>query len=142
MSKPYTNHDNIVRVIECHKIGLNSRQISEQTGVKERSVRRLMNKFKASGESQLPFHKHGGGWIPKICKRTLVIRRQLDEKPTLTARQLKEQNPILLKDVSVRIIQSVIQKRLKYRKVAARKKPLVTNVQRKKRVAFVKKCAS
>ncbi|KAK3895855.1 hypothetical protein Pcinc_000469 [Petrolisthes cinctipes] len=91
----------------------------------------------------VPSHKHGGGWTPKISKRSLnIIRRQLDDKPTLTARELKEQSPILLQNVHVRTNQKAIRKKLSYRKVTARKKPFVTDLQCKKRVTFAKKYSS
>ncbi len=143
MSKAYTSEDNIVRVIECYKLGLSTKEISHQTGVKPVTVRRLIVKFKSSGEREIPHHLHGGGWRPKISGRTLAhIKRQLDQNPHLTARQLKEQNPMLLQDVSVRTIQKNIQTKLNYRKMRARNKPFVSEVHRKKRLAFVQKYSS
>lgn len=75
-----------MRVIERYKLGLKTKEISRQTGVNLVTVRRLVFKFKASGECEIPCHRHGGGWHPKVNDRTLaLIRRQLDENPTLTA---------------------------------------------------------
>ncbi|MPC93982.1 hypothetical protein E2C01_089132 [Portunus trituberculatus] len=79
------------------------------TSVNPVAVRRLVLKLKASGDREIPYHKHGGGWQPKISDRTLThIGRQLDANPTLTARQIKEQNLALLQEVSVRMIQKNI----------------------------------
>lgn len=143
MSKPYTSNDNIVRVIECFKLGLSTKEINQQTGVNQVTIRRLVNKFKASGERELPRHRHGGGWCPKINKRTLAhIRRQVEKSPTLTAKWLKEQNPMLLKEVSVRTIQNNIHTKLKYRKMRARCKPFISEVQRTKRFEFAHKYKS
>ena len=33
MSKAYTSEDNTVKVIECYKLGLNTREISRQTDI-------------------------------------------------------------------------------------------------------------
>lgn len=136
MSKAYTSQDNILRVIECYKLGLKkkNKEISRQTGVNTVTVRRLMFIFKAAGERKIPCHRHGGGWLPKVNDRTLtLIRRQLEKNPTLTARLLMEQNPILLQEVSVR---TNIHKKLEYQKYRARNKHFVSEEHRKKEAGF------
>ena len=59
-------------------------------------------------------------------------------EPTLIAKQLKEKNPKLLKGVAVHTIQKNLNKRLKYKKVKAWLKPLVTSKQRRRRVKFAR----
>ena len=86
MSKAYTSEYNFEEVIKVYRLWEKNKEISLQTGVNPVTVRRLVFKFKASGERKIPCHRYGGGWHPKISERILThIRRQLDENPTLTA---------------------------------------------------------
>ena len=136
MSKPRTKHDDTVRVIQYHKDGLKPKEIAEKTGVKQRTVYNLVRKFEAEGGDAVPSHGHGGGRPRKITKRGLgVLKRQLRGTPTLTARKLKEHNPLLLGETSIRTIQESLH-REGYRKKKCLRKPLLTKAHRKKRRAF------
>lgn len=140
MSGKNTSRDNIVRVVELHTVGKRNREIAEITGVNEKTVSRLLQKWRQAGSGDnVPEHKHGGGRPLKIPTKTLrLLKRQLDLNPSITAKELKEKNPKLLRDVAVRTIQHNIQKRLEYSKVKARVKPLVTAKQRRRRVQFTR----
>ena len=143
MSRKLTSHDDIVRIIERHKLGESSSQIAAAVGIKPRTVRNLVRKFVEGGNHDLPRHTHGGGTSKKQSPRTLkVLKRQLDKNPTLTARKLKEDNPQLLGETSVRTIQRRLSQDLGYSKVSAKRKPLITATQKKNCVAFAKKYAS
>ncbi|XP_064082561.1 uncharacterized protein LOC135198676 isoform X4 [Macrobrachium nipponense] len=140
MEKKYTKHDDIVRIIECHRLGLQTHEIVRQTGVKRRTVQNLVQKYRESGSQKIPTHGHGGGPAPKVSTCTLsVLKSQIEVNPTLNARQLKEQNLMLLGEASVRTVQRRLHEDLRYRKVAARKKPLITDQQKKNRLRFVHK---
>ncbi|XP_064107946.1 uncharacterized protein LOC135216504 [Macrobrachium nipponense] len=140
MSGKNTSHDNIVRVVKLHKVGNRNREIVKITAVNEKTVSRLLQKWRRAGSGDnVPEHKHGRGRSLKIPTKTLrLLRRQLDLNPSITAKELKEKNPKLLRNVSVRTIQRNIQKRLEYSKVKARVKPLVAAKQRRCRVQFAK----
>lgn len=140
MPGKYTNHDDIVRVIELHKSGKTNREIGRITNVNEKTVSVLVRKWREEGCEAVPYHKHGGGPAQKVSNNTLrIIKRELYINPQLTAKQLKEKNLHLLQNVSVRTIQRVIRHRLHYRKVKARTKPHVNETQRKRRRDFAKK---
>lgn len=47
MSRKDTNHNDTVRVVICYKAGMNNREISKQIQVNEKTVSRLIAKFKA-----------------------------------------------------------------------------------------------
>ena len=127
MSKPYTSHDNIVRVIQCHKIGLSTKEIVEQTGIKCRTIQNLVAKFKAGCSKDLPVHKGGGGKKKIISPRSLhAFKRYLDTEPSTTANQLKEKYPLLLEKASIRTVQRSLHNDLNFKKVKRRKKPLLT----------------
>ncbi|MPC84176.1 hypothetical protein E2C01_078904 [Portunus trituberculatus] len=99
----------------------------------------LVRKWRSEGCKNVPLHKHGGGPAKKVSDNTLsVIKWELNKNPSITAKQLKEQNPLLLKNVSIRTIQRNIQKKLDYRKLRAHKKTFVTEKQRKMRFAFAR----
>ena len=140
MPRKQTSHDDLVRVVQLHKIGKKNREISKVTGVNEKTVSRLIQKWKREGGGDnLPEHSRRSGRPLKISVKCLrLIRRQLDIQPTLTAKQLKEKNPKLLAGIAVRTIQDNLNKRLSYSKVRARVKPLVTAKQRRRRVKFAR----
>ena len=140
MCRKRTSHDNIIRIVELAKTGMNGVEISKQIGLHPRTVQKLIKKWDEGGRWSFPTHSHGGG-IPSIyTPRTLCnIKRQLDCNPTITARQLKEQNPNILGNVGVRSIQRAVLEKLHYKKVKARSKPLLTDRQRKRRILFAKK---
>ncbi|MPC29163.1 hypothetical protein E2C01_022383 [Portunus trituberculatus] len=104
MSGKPLDHDTRVSVIQCHKLGLQTKDIVKETGVSEQSVRRLVAKFKASPSGQAPTPGKSNGRPTKINEISLrVLKRCVDVTPTLTARKLKEENPQLLGDVTVQL---------------------------------------
>ncbi|XP_068225449.1 uncharacterized protein [Palaemon carinicauda] len=136
----HTSRDNIIRIIECYKLGLIATEISVQVNVKCRTVSNIIAKYKAGGEKEIPVHTHGGGLLKKQSPRALrFIKSKLEANPTLTAKQLKESFPNVLGETRVRTIQKRISGDLGFKKVKAKKKPLVTEKQRKARVVFCKK---
>lgn len=116
-----TKHDDVVRVVELHKVGKNNREIAHLVGLTESTVSRLLNKWRVGGKGDfVPTHKHAGGKALAISPKALrLVKRQLDLQPSITAKELKEKNPKLLGGVSIRTIQENIQKRLNYSKVKA-----------------------
>ena len=119
---------------------MNGVEISKQIGLHPRTVQKLIKKWDEGGRRSLPTHSHGGGIASIYTPRTLCnIKRQLDCNPTITARQLKEQNPNILGNVGVRSIQRAVREKLHYKKVKARSKPLLTDRQRKRCILFAKK---
>ncbi|XP_068203741.1 uncharacterized protein [Palaemon carinicauda] len=140
MSTGYTSHDNIVRVIECHKLGLKTKEISENTGVKPRTIRNILAKYRASGESSIPSHSKSTGRPMKVSERFLkVLRREAELHPTHSARKFKEENPKILGEVAVRTVRKYLREQLGFKKVVARKKPLITKKHKAQRKEFVKK---
>lgn len=132
--------DTRVSVIQCHKLGLQTKEIVKETNVNARSVRRLVAKFKASSSAEAPAPGKSTGRPTKINETTLrLLKRSVDVTPTLTARKLKEENPLLLSEVTVRSVSGALHKRLDYKKVAARRKPALNEQQIKSRKAFAKK---
>ena len=135
-----TPHDDIVRVIECFKAGLKTREIVEQTGVKIRTVQLLIKKYKDGGCTELPTHKPLPGKPRLISPRTMkLIKRQVDQSPSTSMKAIKFKNPQLLGNVSVRTVQRRLSQDLGYKKVAPTRKPDISKKQVIKRKAFAKK---
>ncbi len=68
-------------------------------------MRNWVKRFKDDGGVELPSAKPPPGPSKKTSVRTLtVLKRQLENTPKVTARELKEKNPRLLSEVSIRTV--------------------------------------
>ena len=132
--------DTIVVIITLYKEGYKCKDIATRVGIGVRQVQKWTKKFRDGGGDAIPTPKPRSGRPRKITNRTSkVIRRQLDKNPTLTARKLKESNPSLLQDVSVRCISDHLLKDLQYRSCCAKVLPLLSAKNMRDRIAFCKK---
>ena len=90
-----------------------------------------------SPDADLRLQKKPPGRPRKTSPRTLnIIRRELDSNPRLTVRQIKENNPLLLSNVSYTAVHNRIHKDLDFSHRTALKKPLVTHRQKRNRIKF------
>jgi len=95
----------IAAITALCKEGKSNTEISNTIGISLRSVQRWTTKFHDCGDTDPPLQKKQPGRPQKTSKRTLnVLRRQVDSQPRITAPELKERNPVLLADVSVKTI--------------------------------------
>ncbi|KAG0718219.1 Transposable element Tcb1 transposase [Chionoecetes opilio] len=117
-----------------------NKEISAITGLALRSVQRWTKKCKDAGEADLPLQKKRTGKARLTSQTTLkVLQRQVNLEPRISAKELREKNPRLLQDVSVRTIQRRLRDDLCFQYRAPRRKPILTTLQRKKRILFCKK---
>lgn len=92
------------------------------------------------GGSDPPLQIKRTGPARKTPEGTLkLIQRQVEVEPRITATELKEKNPLLLQTVSVRTIQRRLRDDLCYERRAPRRKPILTEEQKQKRIQFCKK---
>ena len=130
----------IAAITSLSKAGHSNTFISQQTRVSLRSVQRWSKKFKDSPDGNVTLQEKIPGRPRKTSARTLnIIKRQVEVYPTITSRQLKEQNPELLGNVCTRTVRRRLHEDLGYTRCAARKKPLVTYKQRMNRLQFARK---
>ncbi|XP_042217888.1 uncharacterized protein LOC121863330 [Homarus americanus] len=132
--------ETIVAIITLYKEGYKCKDIATRVGIGVCQVQKWIKKFRDGGGEDIPTPKPRSGRPRKIQNRTSkVIKRQLDKNPTLTARKLKENNPALLQDVSVRCISDHLLKDLQYRSCCAKVLPLLSAKNVWDRIAFSKK---
>lgn len=135
-----TDEKTIQAIIDLHKAGISNKEICIQKGLKLRTVQELIQKFKAGGSKNLPLPRKASGRPRKVSERTrTLLRRQLEVNPSLTGRQIKEGNPNLFAGVSLRTVHDALRRDLGYRSYRAKKKPLINDSQRKKRIQFARK---
>lgn len=130
----------VTRIIALYKAGINNKEISRQTAINLRSVQRVICRFKEDGERLEPKPKPKSGRPRKFTERTLnSIKRQDNIQPSITAREIKDRNPRLLGNVSLRTVQLRLHDDLGFRSFKARKKPLINERQRTNRLNFCRK---
>lgn len=122
-----------------HKAGFGAKRIVEETGVAKRTVERWLKRCREAADGGAPEHLPKCGRPRKCNTKTLhLIKRQLNVTPTSTARELKENNPALLSDVSVRSVQRYVLRDLGLVSRSPAVKPLLTPRHIKKRLTFAK----
>ena len=86
----------IAQIIALKKSGIKTKEVAQQIGICERSVRRWVAKFNEQGGNNLPTHKKrpGKAKITGIRSKT-IVKRAVQSTPRITARKLKENNPEL-----------------------------------------------
>lgn len=132
--------DQIKVIVSLHKAERPVREIARIVGVTRRCVQKWIRKFRMEGGVATPEQKKRPGRERKTSLRTLnVVKRQVDACPQITAREIKEQNPQLLGQVSVRTVQRCLHDDLEFRRRRALKKPLTTPRQQELRVEFATK---
>ena len=133
------SQDTLAQIVALHKAGLQTKEIVKQTGVCERSVRKYVARFRQGGGKEIPTQEQRSGRPRKVSDRAInILKRQLETNPRLTARKVKETNPEIFGDVAVRTVSQYIHTQ-GYRCRRPLKKPILTPMQQRRRVAFANK---
>lgn len=105
-----------MEIIAQWKAGHDLLFIAQQTGVSLRTVQRIVKRFRDTGEATVPapLPKPGRPRLTSFRTRS-VIGRQVSKDPKLNARDLKEKNPTLLGNVSLRSVQQLLYDNLSYK---------------------------
>ena len=136
----HSTQEQLASIVSLYKSGEAVKEISRIVGLAERTVQKWIKRYSEDGGEETPTHGKRSGRPLKITQRTTnTIRRQVEVKPRLSAKEIKENNPLLLADVSVRTVQRTLHDRLRYRSCRPRRKPLLTSRQIKNRIAFCRK---
>jgi transposase len=129
------------RALSWIEEGVTHKEAARRLGVSISSISRLVSSYKMSAPGVLvPARKQGSGRPRKVSNRILMkIKQDITQNPFLTARQIKNKNPRLMQEISLRTVRWVLFKDLKLPSRVAAKKPLVTNRMRAQRIAFALK---
>ena len=131
--------ETIQGIVDLHRKGHSSKEITRLKGLKVRTVQDWILKFKRGGGAETPTPKKPPGGKKKVSEKTRhVLKRQLEANPSLTARKLKEQNSMLLENVSLRCVQDTLWRDLGFKSYRALRKPLIDAPQMKNRISFAK----
>lgn len=129
----------IAMIIALKEGGKQTKEISEQLGVAKSTVRKWCARFRADPKKDLPEPLPHTGRRRKISKRAVnMLKRTLEQRPRVTARKLKEDNPELFGEVSIRTVSRRV-KELGYNSEKPLRKPLITSRQKENRIKFAKK---
>ncbi|XP_068240528.1 uncharacterized protein [Palaemon carinicauda] len=138
-TRKIVGQEEITSIIDLYKAGISVRRICEQKQLSKRTVYRWIHRYEEGDADAIPVPKPKSGRPKKIKPATLrLIHRQLKQDPSLTAREIKDKNSRLLGEVSLRTVQQRIHDDLLCSYKAC-EKPLLTAVQKQKRVVFAKK---
>lgn len=131
--------ETIAQIIALRKGGHSIKEVAELTGVGLTTVKTYWSRFKRDNSGDTPSQLPRSGRPRKSSKRAQnIVKRAVESNARVTARQLKESNAGVFHDVSVRTVSRRIHE-LGYRSHKPVKKPLLTKVQRARRVTFAKK---
>ncbi|KAG7177742.1 putative Transposable element Tcb1 transposase-like 9, partial [Homarus americanus] len=98
-------HDQIVAITALHKAGKSNADIAEETYVSLRQVQRWVKRYRENGGALVPTKKKSTGRPRKTSLRALnIVKKQLEDNHRVSARQVKENNPMILGNVSIRTV--------------------------------------
>lgn len=133
--------ETIAQIIALKEAGHQTKEISELVGVAKSTVKKYVARFKADNSGETPCQKPKPGRPRKTSKRAVnVVKRVVEANPHITARVVKEENPGVFGEVSVRTVSRRVHE-LGYTSHKPVAKPLLSRVQRRRRVAFADKYA-
>ena len=114
---PNLKPDQIAAITSLYQARHSNLEICALTGINERTVRTWTRKFRDAPDGEMQLQRKSTGRPREVGPRTLdIIRRQVDITPTLSARQIREENPELLSHVAIRTIQQYLCVDLGYRR--------------------------
>ena len=115
------------------------KEVAKRLKVSLRSVKRLVAKSKQMSEDILPSRKPGSGRPKKVRDKAIkTIKKAISKDPRLTGKEIKDQHPKHLNNISLRTIRRVLLEELGLKSHVAAKKPYLTKIMKKKRLLFAK----
>lgn len=136
--KPLTDAEK-GRILGLREEKVPIKEICKRTRRAKSTIMSLLAKARTLPPNEIPAHKPRLGVKRKTSKTTdRLLKNAVMKNPRITARQLKEMYPDLLKNVTERTIQHRLQKDLDLPCRTAARKPLLTDKMKKKRLEFAK----
>ena len=140
MGKKNITDDMKRAILELQKEGKSYAEIAARLGVGKATVHLWVTRAKGMPHGVVPPTPKPKGRPRLTSPQTdRLLRRRVLESPSISARELRAENPAGLKDVALRTIQHRLQKHLKLPTRRPAAKPLLTAPMKAKRLAFAKK---
>lgn len=140
MGRKKLNMEEKARALTLLEQGMPGKHVAEKLSVSRRSIYRLKMEAAKLPPNTTPQRKSGSGGKRKTTPKTdCILKREVKKNPSITAAELKNNYPELLKNVAIRTIQHRLQKDLKLPCRRAARKPLLTERMKKRRLSFAKK---
>lgn len=119
--------------------GKSQSEISRLLGRAQSTISRYFRTVPA-GETRIENYSPGR---PRLINGhgTRLMARAFLRSPRKSCKKLKGENPDIFGDISVRTIQDHVSRRMGFRSRSARKKPLLSETHKRRRLAFAKKYA-
>jgi len=131
------------KIKDLREEGLSYSQIGERLSLSKCTVARWVKRFKECCHGNTPVTKKSSGRPRKTSPATeRLMKRCVQDQPSISARELRAQNPQVLGEVSVRTIQERLQKDLGLPSRRPAPKPLLTAKMKAKRLAFCRRYAN
>ena len=110
MGRKKLNMEEKTRALTQLEQGMPGKRVAEELSVNRRSIYRL----KMEAANTTPPRKPGSGGKRKTTPKTdRILKHEVKKNPSITAAELKNNHPELLKNVAIRTIQHRLQKDLK-----------------------------
>ena len=140
MGKKRITDDMKRAILELHKEGKSYGEIAARLDVGKATVHLWVTRARELPEGVIPPIPKPKGRPRLTSPQTdRMLRRRVLESPSISARELRTENPGTLKDVALRTIQHRLQKHLKLPTRRPAAKPLLSAKMKAKRLAFAKK---
>ena len=119
---------------------VNQNEIARRLGVSRWTVSRLLVAAKSNNNIGVPSRKPGSGRPRKVKDKMLnKIKKDIFENPFQTAKQIKDNNPRLLSQVSLRTIRRVLLEYLNLKARVAAKEPVLNDRIKRQRLKFARR---
>jgi len=139
MNGKCSNNDKKARILAWSKENIPIKIICKRKGRARSTIMKLLSSAKGLPSNAVPKHKFGAGRRRKTSHAAdTFLRIEIQQKPQLTALDVKNLHPELLQNVSFWTMQGSLQKDSGFLCCEAAKKPLLTESTKKQRIAIAK----
>ena len=140
MVKKHLSEDSKRCILELRKEGKSYREIGERLGVAKATVHLWVTRAASLPDGEIPATIKQPGRSRLTSPNTdRMLKRRVLESPSISARELRAENPECLGNVSIRTIQHRLQKDLSLPSRRPAPKPLLTQKMKAKRLDFAKR---
>ncbi|XP_076047350.1 uncharacterized protein LOC143028877 [Oratosquilla oratoria] len=128
--------ETIAQIIALKKTDKQTKEMSDQLKINDRVLRRYIARWREGEWDAIPTQKERSSRPRKTSRRLdNIVKRDLEKSPHISARKIKENISGLFIEVSARTVSRRVHE-LGYTRHCLIKKPILTRVQKARRVAY------